>query len=272
LQGKGLVPLPDSRFLLWEADGRLQVGSPENGWGPVLRLPMTYIVSATAEDPGALLGGSFKPEDGGTERPVAVAVDAQGTVRMRWEGEVGIFDSVTSEQGRRQAVVLDQWVELLPDGAVRPVEKVPRLSQVLVGPGGQQVLCTSADLTLAHAAWASCHSHEQAGWRVEGNWRTAPLLCGEWLVTHEGRALVVRTVASGQERARRVVTTERVLACGRPGELLSAGTRVQALALPSLEPRWRAPCGRGRVVALAARGESVACLDASGRVKRLEAR
>ncbi|HYO71063.1 MAG TPA: hypothetical protein VEU33_33785 [Archangium sp.] len=262
----GMVALPGGALLVWSSDGRLQVGALEGGWGPVVRLPMTYVTSVVPEAEGALVGGSHFPK-GGRESAVALAVDSRGAVRTRWQGGEGLFNSVTSSQGKRWAVALDELVELLPDGRLEPAGKVPSLSQLFLGPEGQRVLCKPANLTLAHAAPAECGSSSPVEWRVRGSWKRSPLLCGEWLVTQEGPELRVVALADGREVARRSAQVEAVT-CGGPGELLSADKQVQALALPSLEVRWGAPCGRGSVAALVATPAGGACLDARGSVTR----
>jgi hypothetical protein len=264
----GMVPLPGGALLVWSSDGRLQVGTSEGGWGPVVRLPMTYVTSVVPEAEGALVGGSHFPK-GGTESAVAFAVDSRGTVRTRWQGGEGLFNSVTSSQGRRWAVALDELVELLPDGRLEPAGKVPSLSQLFLGPEAQRVLCKPANLTLAHAAPAECGSSSPVEWRVRGSWKRSPLLCGAWLVTKDGAELRVVALTDGGEVARRASQAEAV-ACGGAGELLTADKQVQALALPSLEVRWEAPCGRGSVASLVATPEGGACLDARGRVTRFK--
>ena len=264
----GMMALSGGALLLWAADGRLQVGSPESGWSPVVRMPMTYVTSVVPEGEGALVGGSNFPK-GGSEHAVAVAVDSQGRVRTRWQGGEGLFNSVMSSRGKRWAIALDDLMELLPDGRVRRVEKVPSLSQLLIGAEGQRVLCKPANVTLAHGAPAECSSSSPVEWHAKGAWKSSPLSCGEWLVTKEGNELQVRTLSSGRTVVRGALQAE-FLACGREGELLVAGRQVQVLALPSLEMRWAAPCGRHAVVALAATTEGVACLDSKGIVRNLE--
>lgn len=229
---------------------------------------MTYVTSVVPEGEGALVGGSNLPK-GGSEHAVAVAVDSQGRVRTRWQGGEGLFNSVTSSRGKRWAVALDELVELLPDGRVQPVEKVPSLSQLLIGVEGQRVLCKPANLTLAHGAPAECSSSSPVPWLAKGAWKSSPLPCGEWLVTKEGNELHVRTLSSGRTVVRAASRAE-LLACGREGELLVAGKQVQVLALPSLEMLWAARCGRHAVVALAATTEGVACLDSKGIVRSLK--
>lgn len=268
-QAQGMVPLAGGALLVWAADGRVQVGSPERGWMPEVRLPMTYIASATADAEGALVGGSHFPK-GGTESAVAVVVDSQGAVRTQWQGGEGLFSSVTSAFGRRWAIALDQLVELLPDGGVQAESKVPALSQLLVGQQEQKVLCTPANRTLAHVAPAECRANGPGGWHVQGPWKLPPLLCGEWLIMQEGTELVVRLLASGNEVNRRAVAGN-VYACGQT-ELLAGGKQVQALALPSLKRLWQQPCGRGQIVALASTKEGGACLNSRGSVRRLNAR
>ncbi|WNG60577.1 hypothetical protein F0U59_42120 [Archangium gephyra] len=267
-RAEGMVPLPGGALLVWSSDGRLQVGAPEEGWSPVVRLPMTYVTSVVPEAEGALVGGSNFPK-GGTESAVAIAVDSRGAVRTRWQGGAGLFNSVTSSQGRRWAVALDELVELLPDGRTESAGKVPSLSQLLLGPEGQRVLCKPANLTLAHAAPAECGSSSPVEWRVRGSWKRSPLLCGEWFVTQEGSELRVVALTDGREVARRASQAEAV-ACGGPSELLAADKQVQALALPSLEVRWAAPCGRGSVTALVATPEGGVCLEARGSVTRFK--
>lgn len=264
----GMVPLPGGALLVWSSDGRVQVGAPEGGWSPVVRLPMTYVTSVVPEAEGALVGGSNFPK-GGSEYAVALAVDSRGAVRTRWQGGEGLFNSVTSSQGKRWAVALDELVELLPDGRLEPAGKVPSLSQLLLGSEGQRVLCKPANLTLSHAAPAECNASSPVEWRVRGSWKRAPLLCGEWLVMKDGSELRVIALADGEEVARRVARAETIT-CGRPGELLTADKQVQALALPSLSFLWEAPCGRGSVTALVATPEGGACLDAKGRVTRFK--
>lgn len=266
-RAEGVLVLPGETLLLWAADGRVQVGSPEKGWAPVLRMPMTYVTSAITDDAGALLAGSQFPR-GEREHAVAVAVDAQGAIRTRWDGGEGIFNAVTREQGRRWAVALDRLVELLPEGGLRPEGPVPSLSRLVVGAEGQQVLCVPANLSLAHAAPAACGPRGGDAWRVEGRWRAHPLACGGWLVTKEGAEVVVRGLANGEVVARRTVPGE-ALACAGRDEVWVADTRVRALALPTLVPRWEAPCGRGTVAALAASENGGACVDAKGTVVRL---
>lgn len=264
----GMVPLPGGALLVWSSDGRLQVGAPEGGWGPVVRLPMTYVTSVVPEAEGALVGGSHFPK-GGSESAVALAVDPRGAVRTRWQGGEGLFNSVTSAQGKRWAVALDELVELLPDGRLEPAGKVPSLSQLFLGPEGQRVLCKPANRTLAHAAPAECGSSSPVEWRVRGSWKRSPLLCGEWLVTKEGSELRVVALNDGRGVARRASRAE-TLACGRSGQLLAADRQVHALSLPSLEVLWEAPCGRGSVAALVGTPEGGACLDARGRVRRFK--
>lgn len=264
----GMVALSGGTLLVWAADGRLQVGSPEGGWSPLVRMPMTYVTSVVPEGEGALVGGSNFPK-GGSEHAVAITVDSQGSMRTRWQGGEGLFNSVTSSRGRRWAVALDELVELLPDGRVQLVEKVPSLSQLLIGAEGQRVLCTPANLTLAHGAPAECRSSSPVEWHVKGAWKRSPLPCGEWFVTKEGNELRVRTLSGGRDVARAASQGE-ILACGREGQLLVAGKQVQVLALPSLEVLRAALCGRSAVVALAATTQGVACLDSKGLVRSLK--
>jgi hypothetical protein len=265
---RGIVVLEDRTLLAWASDGRIQAGSPEEGWGPVIQLPMTYITSAVPDVEGGLLGGSLFPKGEG-ERAVAVLVDARGAIRSRWDGGKRLFTAVTSATGRRWAVALQELLELLPDGRVLSAGKVPSLSQLLVGPEGQQVLCTPANLSMAQAAPAECRAQGPAEWRVAGPWELAPLVCGQWLVTYEGAALVVRLLANGKQITQRPASVE-VLTCGRPGELLAGARQVQGLALPSLETLWKEPCGNSPVVALASNRKIIACLDANGGVERIK--
>lgn len=264
----GMVPLPGGRLLVWAANGRLQMGAPGGGWSPVVRLPMTYVTSVVPEGEGALVGGSNFPR-GGREHALALTVDAQGVVRTRWRGGEGLFNSVSSFHGKRWAVALDELVELLPEGRIQTAGKVPALSQLLVGPKGQHVLCQPANLTLAHGAPAECSSSSPVEWHITGTWKSSPLTCGEWFVTKEGNELSVRTLSSGRDVVRSASQAE-ILACGREGELLVAGRQVQILALPSLELLWAAPCGRNSVVALAATPDGVVCLDSKGIVRSLK--
>jgi hypothetical protein len=263
----GVVLLENGTLLVWAADGRIQLGSPETGWGPVVQLPMTYITGAASDVEGGLLGGSLFPP-GGVERAVAVTVDARGTIRSRWEGHEELFSDVTSAMGRRWAVALDELLELSPDGRVLSAGKVPRLSQLLVGREGQQVLCTPANRTLAQAAPAACRAKGIVEWSVQGTWEHSPLVCDQWLVTYEGSALVIRLLSDGKQVSRRSASV-KALACGRPGELLVGARQVQGLALPSLETRWQQPCGRATVVALASNTREGACLNAKGGIERL---
>ncbi|WP_157758468.1 hypothetical protein [Cystobacter fuscus] len=264
----GMVSLPGDRLLVWAADGRLQVGAPERGWEPLVQLPMTYVTHVVPEGEGALVAGSNFPK-GDSEYAVAVAVDARGAVRTQWRGEAGLFSSVTSSQGRRWAIALDTLVELLPEGRIQPVDKVPALSRLVLGSDGQRVLCKPANLTLAQRAPAECRSSPPVAWSVSGDWKHSPLSCGEWLVMKEGAELRVVALTDGRQVARRASQAE-ALACGRPGELLSADKEIQTLALPSLEVLGRATCGGRSVVALAATPEGGACLEARGHVRRFK--
>lgn len=267
-QAQGVVALESGTLIVWAADGRIRVNAPEGGWSPVSQLPMTYITSAVSEGERVLFGGSYFPE-GGLEQAIALTVDAQGAVQARWHGGEGLFNSVTSSLGKRWAVALNELVELLPDGSVSPVGKVPSLSQLLVGPGGQRVLCTPADRTLAASAPAECSASGTSEWRVQGSWSLSPLVCGQWLVTSEGGALVVRSLSHGEELVRRTEPA-RAFACGPPGELLVGDKQVRALALPSLKKLWQKPCGRSHVRALASSMKVGACLNEKGVVSRLD--
>lgn len=266
----GMVALAGGALLVWAADGRLQVGSPNTGWNPLVRLPMTYVTHVVPDGDGALVGGSKLPS-GGREYAVAVAVDSQGSVRTRWHGGDGLFNSVTSSQGKRWAVALDELMELLPDGRVQSVETVASLSELLIGPEGQWVFCKPANLTLAQGAPAGCSSSGPVAWRVTGSWNRKPLACGEWLVTKEDSELRVLSLSNGREVARRASRAE-TLACGRSGELLAAGRQIRVLLLPSLEVLAETPCVRGSVAAVVATPEGGACLDVSGRVRRFKSK
>ena len=277
---EGILAVSTRQLMVWSPDGRIQLGNPEDGWGEIIQLPMTYVTSVASEENGAILGGSLRSADS-MEFGVVVRINDRGAILKRWtwgEGghgttsEIFIFHWVASREEMRWATLRTDLFALKPDGTVERQRDIPSGSILLLGSQGRQVLCTPANLTKAHSAPAFCSSDSELPWQAEGRWSHYPLICGDWLIEPGETNVVVRALHSGSQLRTLHIDASAAVACRGNDELVVGRAIIRGLSLPKLSSRWQARVRDGSAKALASFGNRVAVLTTSGRVTLLSDR
>jgi hypothetical protein len=279
-KAEGILAVSTRQLMIWNPDGRIQLGNPENGWGEVTQLPMTYVTSVASEESGAILGGSLRSADG-VEVGVIVRINDHGAILQRWTWlqtghgttpEVSVFHWVASREDRRWATLRTSLFTLKPDGTIERTKEIPSGSILLLGSQGRQVLCTPANLTKAHSAPAFCASEGGMPWQAEGRWVQYPLICGHWLIEPGETNVVVRALNSGSQLRKLHIDPGAAIACHGNDELIVGRTTIRGLRLPKLSSRWQVRMRDSSAKALASFGNHVAVLTTSGSVTLLSGR